>query len=78
MKEIQNKILSLVISGNNVKFAVAVIDINNLKMINDGYGHEDGDVLIQSVATVLKKVWDKNVYRIGGDAFADGSRYFRV
>lgn len=59
-----------IISGSNVKFAVAVIDINDLKKINDGYGHEYGDMLIQNASSVLKKVWDKKVYRIGGDEFA--------
>lgn len=69
-RECTDGINKQIISGNNVKFSVAVIDINDLKKINDGYGHEYGDVLIQSAATVLKRVWDKNVYRIGGDEFA--------
>ncbi len=59
-----------IISGENVKFAVAVMDINNLKKINDSYGHEYGDILIQNAASVLKKVWSKDSYRIGGDEFA--------
>ena len=69
-RECTDGINKQIISGNNVKFAVVVIDINDLKKINDGYGHEYGDLLIQSAATVLKKVWNKNVYRIGGDEFA--------
>lgn len=69
-RECTDGINKQIISGNHVKFAVAVIDINDLKKINDGYGHEYGDMLIQSAASVLKKVWNKNVYRIGGDEFA--------
>lgn len=58
---------------NNEKFSFSVVvaDINDLKKVNDTYGHECGDILIQNAATVLKTVWDRNcVYRIGGDEFA--------
>lgn len=52
-------------------FTVIVTDINDLKKVNDNYGHEYGDMLIQSGAAVLKKVWKSNfIYRIGGDEFA--------
>ena len=58
---------------NNEKFcfSVVVVDINDLKKVNDTYGHEYGDILIQNAAAVLKTVWDrKYIYRIGGDEFA--------
>ena len=49
---------------------VIVVDINDLKKVNDTYGHDYGDILIQNGASVLKKVWgSKCVYRIGGDEF---------
>ena len=52
-------------------FTVVVVDINDLKKVNDTYGHEYGDILIQNAATVLKTVWErKSIYRIGGDEFA--------
>lgn len=57
---------------NNEKFSfsVVVVDINDLKKVNDTYGHEYGDILIQNAAAVLKTVWDrKYIYRIGGDEF---------
>ena len=57
-------------SKEDVDFAVVVIDINDLKKVNDSYGHEYGDILIQNAASVLKKVWRKDSYRIGGDEFA--------
>ena len=54
-----------------INFLIAVIDINDLKIVNDTYGHEYGDKLIQNGAAILKKVWGNNfVYRIGGDEFA--------
>lgn len=52
-------------------FAVAVFDINNLKEINDNFGHESGDRIIIAAAEALKQSFVKfNVYRIGGDEFA--------
>lgn len=48
---------------------VAFIDINGLKQINDTYGHEYGDAMIQGVADCIKKCILKNIYRIGGDEF---------
>ena len=53
-----------------INFFVAVVDVNDLKMVNDTYGHEYGDKLIQSGASILKKVWGSDfVYRVGGDEF---------
>ena len=53
-----------------INFLIAVININNLKIVNDTYGHEYGDKLIQSGATILKKVWGSDsTYRVGGDEF---------
>ena len=46
------------------------VDINCLKITNDTYGHEAGDILITSVAKVLEKAFPSRVYRIGGDEFA--------
>ena len=51
-------------------FLIAVVDINDLKIVNDTYGHEYGDKLIQNGASILKKVWGSDcTYRIGGDEF---------
>ena len=53
-----------------IKLLVAVVDINDLKKVNDTYGHEYGDKLIQSGAAILKKVWGSDfTYRVGGDEF---------
>ena len=61
-KKIKNK--------DKLNFAVVVLDINDLKKVNDVYGHDCGDMLIKNAASILKKVWDrKYIYRIGGDEF---------
>jgi diguanylate cyclase (GGDEF)-like protein/PAS domain S-box-containing protein len=47
-------------------------DVNGLKVINDGLGHEAGDRAIASAAAVLCSVFRKSdvVARLGGDEFA--------
>lgn len=59
------------IENGSAEFALAVIDVNGLKQINDNYGHEYGNVLITLTAQAASEVFGRdNVYRIGGDEFA--------
>lgn len=51
----------------NITFFVA--DINNMKQVNDTYGHHAGDEIIILCSQCLLKVFGKSVYRIGGDEF---------
>ncbi len=47
-------------------------DLNNLKIINDTYGHEYGDKALSALASVLYAHSDeqcRRVYRFGGDEF---------
>ncbi len=58
------------IKAKEAAFGVVVMDINNLKYMNDTYGHEMGDMLILDSARIMKKVFDENkLFRIGGDEF---------
>ncbi len=54
------------------KTLVAYVDMNNLKIINDRYGHEDGDFSLKVIGDMLVDVVGKNgiAGRIGGDEFA--------
>lgn len=51
---------------------VIMIDVNGLKHINDNYGHQAGDQLLQKTADNLKESVRKEdiVARFGGDEFA--------
>ncbi len=51
--------------------AMVVIDVDNFKHINDNYGHDVGDIVLQSIAqTVLSCVQKTDaVIRYGGDEF---------
>ena len=50
----------------------ALYDVNNLKVINDTYGHATGDDAIQRTYRCLVKAFGRkgDCYRIGGDEFA--------
>lgn len=57
-------------NNSDTVFSVVVFDINQLKMINDDYGHDQGDKLIIAIANNIRKVFGGNrIYRIGGDEF---------
>ena len=48
-----------------------IFDLNDLKLINDTYGHEKGDEYIIKSVQIIKQVFKNQIiYRIGGDEFA--------
>ena len=51
--------------------AVASIDMNGLKELNDSQGHEAGDHALVEIGKCLNRINDRNttVYRVGGDEF---------
>ena len=56
---------------NKGEGAVLFIDLDDFKHINDGLGHQYGDVLLKSISSSLKKITgvSSNCYRMGGDEF---------
>lgn len=55
----------------NLPFAIMVLDVNGLKLINDAFGHEMGDNLLKTVSGIMKEVCmpDDIIGRMGGDEF---------
>lgn len=47
-------------------------DVDNMKSINDNFGHEKGDQALVEIAAIFKKVFRKSdiIARVGGDEFA--------
>ena len=54
------------------ELTVMYIDMNNLKIINDRYGHDEGDYSLKTIARILVQVVGNKgvVARIGGDEYA--------
>lgn len=57
---------------NEARRAVVIFaDMNNLKIVNDRFGHEEGDYSLKMIAAILKEALpDGIVGRFGGDEFA--------
>ena len=57
---------------HGVPFALALIDIDGFKAVNDTYGHPAGDALLQAISTRLSQHVRANdtAARLGGDEFA--------
>ena len=59
--------------NSNMKCSLAIVDIDNFKEVNDTYGHDAGDRVLYSIASILKSSIrpDKGdcVIRMGGDEF---------
>lgn len=56
--------------GEDMEFAIVMIDLNDLKKVNDSYGHEQGDKYIIGSCGIICGIYDHSpVFRIGGDEF---------
>lgn len=57
---------------NEELFGVVLLDLDNFTSINNTYGHETGDIVIQHAAKALTKTFKRKsdiVARLGGDEF---------
>lgn len=59
------------IEENEEQLSVIFIDVNDLKIVNDNFGHQEGDSLLQKISSILQHSLRKNdkVVRLGGDEF---------
>lgn len=55
----------------NLPFSVIVGDVNGLKLTNDIFGHEAGDILLKKISDAIKISCraDEIIARVGGDEF---------
>ncbi len=51
--------------------AILYLDLDDFKQVNDGLGHQYGDILLQSISNALQRVegLEGSCYRLGGDEF---------
>ena len=55
----------------HVEFAIAFFDCDDLKRMNDKYGHDKGNVYLKNSSHLIGRVFNhSSVYRLGGDEFA--------
>ena len=67
MKKIQEQIDN----KEEVKFAIGVFDCDDLKIINDAYGHDNGNIYLRNSSRLIAVTFQHSeVYRLGGDEFA--------
>ena len=58
------------IEQGGAEFALVIVDINNLKKMNDDYGHRAGDAYIKGCCDMICDAFvNSPVFRIGGDEF---------
>jgi diguanylate cyclase (GGDEF)-like protein len=58
-------------AGDGAVVALAILDIDDFKGINDQFGHPVGDEVLNSVAEALRdELGDDRCYRVGGEEFA--------
>jgi len=55
----------------NSVFSICYVDVNNLKIINDNYGHQEGDrAIVDAIEVIKNSIRDADVIcRMGGDEF---------
>lgn len=70
-KALEKKLLELQERDDTFDVGIMMFDLNGLKLINDTYGHEQGDVFIKTFASLLTRILTENSFlaRYGGDEF---------
>lgn len=67
----RNKCNEIIRYANDIKSTVIMFDVNNLKYINDTFGHEAGDTVLKAFADVMRSCIPAGNFlgRSGGDEF---------
>ncbi len=59
------------LKNGETQFGIAIVDLNDLKSINDNYGHDCGNIALTKISKLICDVFlHSPVFRIGGDEFA--------
>ena len=57
-------------NGERLEIAIGVFDCDNLKTVNDKYGHDKGNEYLKAASRLICRVFQHSpVFRIGGDEF---------
>ena len=71
-RKIYDKRLEELNEKEEYPFVVINLDLNGLKIINDAYGHEYGDIALKKTAKILNSITEEEdiVCRVSGDEFS--------
>ena len=80
--EEEKRLNRMIAEGQNPGFALVILDVNDLKKVNDTLGHQAGDQYIRNACKLICNTFKRSpVFRIGGDEFlvlAEGNDYSRI
>ena len=66
----ENELNRELLEGRKSAFAILSFDCNDLKQINDSYGHDRGDLYLRRACGLICLVFSgSEVFRLGGDEF---------
>ena len=64
------------------EFAIVILDVNDLKKVNDNMGHKAGDQYLRDACKIICSTFKRSpVFRVGGDEFcvlSQGEDYLRL
>ena len=62
---------AIVKTAGNGEVALALVDLDGFKQVNENFNHAFGDEVLKKIAVIMKKVCgdDATIFRLGGDEF---------
>ena len=69
--EVEERLNRRIGDGTKLQFSLVILDVNDLKKVNDTAGHQAGDQFIRDACKVICDIFTHSaVFRVGGDEFA--------
>lgn len=67
----EEKLDRMIDESRLTQFSIVILDVNDLKKVNDAEGHQAGDQYLRSACKIICDIFKKSpVFRVGGDEFA--------
>lgn len=80
--EAEDRINAQIAEKRAPEFAIVILDVNDLKKVNDTDGHKAGDEYLRNACKIICDIFKHSpVFRVGGDEFAviaQGGDYARI
>lgn len=69
--EVEARMDRRIMNHRQAPFAIVMLDVNDLKKVNDTAGHQAGDKYLQDACKIICEIFKHSpVFRVGGDEFA--------